>query len=228
MIISIREGDNPATFVSLDAVSSGLAFSANALEITFAGSSGSNGVNYDTYGNIVPSAQAGEWKIKDVLGNNIFTVPVSSKSSAWGYIVTPKHFQAGNMVLSKDHSISSLDGQTIYFTNTPGGARVDIACKSVQQSSLLSMKENLKTIDLDDALQAIIDTDVRQYNFKGESNTHTSFIIDDVNEEKQYYVDPHFLSATGDGRDDGSVVGYLMLAIKKLKQEIDELKAKID
>ncbi|EAE4740778.1 hypothetical protein E1U54_09045 [Listeria monocytogenes] len=225
LIISIREGNNPATSITLDAVNSGLYFSSKASGISFAGSGTSNGTNIDTYGNIRAQSNARTWSVIDADGTNAFSVPMSSRHEQYGYILTPRHIKAGNMVLSKDHSISSLDGGMIYFNNTPGGTRVDIACKSVQQSSLLSMKENIRTINLEDALQAIIDTDVRQYNFKGESNTHTSFIIDDINEEKQYYADPHFLSATGDGRDDGNIVGYLMLAVKKLKQEIDALQA---
>lgn len=225
LIISIREGNNPATSITLDAVNSGLYFSSKASGISFAGSGTSNGTNIDTYGNIRAQSSASTWSVIDADGTNAFSVPMSSRHEQYGYILTPRHIKAGNMVLSKDHSISSLDGGMIYFNNTPGGTRVDIACKSVQQSSLLSMKENIRTINLEDALQAIIDTDVRQYNFKGESNTHTSFIIDDINDEKQYYADPHFLSATGDGRDDGNIVGYLMLAVKKLKQEIDALQA---
>lgn len=228
LIISIREGNNPATSITLDAVNSGLYFSSKASGISFAGSGTSNGTNIDTYGNVVAQSNALTWNVRDAGGTSALTVPMSSHHAQYGYILTPRHIKAGNMVLSKDHSISSLDGQTIYFNSTPGGARVDIACKSLNQSSLLSMKENLTTIDLDEALQAILDTDIRQYNFKGEKNTHTTFIIDDVNEEKEYHVDPHFLSETGDGRDDGSIIGYLMLSIKKLKQEIDELKAKIE
>ncbi|HAB7110476.1 TPA_asm: hypothetical protein GYW05_14300 [Listeria monocytogenes] len=228
LIISIREGNKPATSITLDAVNSGLYFSSKASGISFAGSGTSNGTNIDTYGNVVAQSNVLTWNVRDADGTNALTVPMSSRHAQYGYILTPRHIKAGNMVLSKDHSISSLDGQTIYFNSTPGGARVDIACKSLNQSSLLSMKENLTTIDLDEALQAILDTDIRQYNFKGEKNTHTTFIIDDVNEEKEYHVDPHFLSETGDGRDDGSIIGYLMLSIKKLKQEIDELKAKIE
>ncbi|EOZ2491973.1 alanine-zipper protein [Listeria monocytogenes] len=223
--ISIREGNNPASSIILDAVNSGLYFSSKASGISFAGSGTSNGTDIDTYGNIRAQSSARTWSVIDADRTNAFSVPMSSRHEQYGYILTPRHIKAGNMVLSKDHSISSLDGGMIYFNNTPGGTRVDIACKSVQQSSLLSMKENIRTINLEDALQAIIDTDVRQYNFKGESNTHTSFIIDDINDEKQYYADPHFLSATGDGRDDGNIVGYLMLAVKKLKQEIDALQA---
>ncbi|HAB7745346.1 TPA_asm: hypothetical protein GYP43_03110 [Listeria monocytogenes] len=207
-------------------IDKGLTIASGGNGITLNGSGSlDNGVTIDMFGNVVSQAQAVSWNVRDADGTNAFSVPMSSRSSNYGYIMTPRHIKAGNMVLSKDHSISSLDGGMIYFNNTPGGTRVDIACKSVQQSSLLSMKENIRTINLEDALQAIIDTDVRQYNFKGESNTHTSFIIDDINDEKQYYADPHFLSATGDGRDDGNIVGYLMLAVKKLKQEIDELQA---
>ncbi|EDN8735471.1 hypothetical protein GUM07_03840 [Listeria monocytogenes] len=224
--------DDPSIYPSLwvhggsAQIDKGLTIASGGNGITLNGSVASdNGVTIDMYGNIRAQSSARTWSVIDADGTNAFSVPMSSRREQYGYILTPRHIKAGNMVLSKDHSISSLDGSMIYFNNTPGGTRVDIACKSVQQSSLLSMKENIRTINLEDALQAIIDTDVRQYNFKGESNTHTSFIIDDINDEKQYYADPHFLSATGDGRDDGNIVGYLMLAVKKLKQEIDALQA---
>lgn len=143
-----------------------------------------------------------------------------------------QNLQIGNLQLNNAHSIGMADSQKLYFNQGVGGSpRIDIACKSVDTNSLRSLKENFKEIDPAEALEEILKTDVVEYNFKDDADTekHTTLIIDDMPEEDTHYYTPEaFLASGGEGRDDGSIIGYLMLSIKKLKQEIDELKAKIE
>lgn len=162
-------------------------------------------------------------------GNNP-AASVSIDPMAGIYLDGANHkIQLGNLMLNNAHSLGMVDGDTLYFNQGYGGSdRIDIACKSVKTSSLYSLKENLTAISPEKALSEIIRTDVVQYNFKGDdtSETHTSLIIDDRPEdEKEFYACPEFVTSDGESRDDGNIVGYLMLAVKKLKQEIDELQA---
>ncbi|WP_242180825.1 discoidin domain-containing protein [Listeria monocytogenes] len=143
-----------------------------------------------------------------------------------------QNLQIGNLQLNNAHSIGMADAQKLYFNQGVGGSpRIDIACKSVDTNSLRSLKENFTEVDPEEALEEILKTDVVTYNFKDDdvNEKHTTLIIDDMPEEDTHYYTPKaFLASGGEGRDDGSIIGYLMLSIKKLKQEIDELKAKIE
>ncbi|HHH6952080.1 TPA: tail fiber domain-containing protein [Listeria monocytogenes] len=143
-----------------------------------------------------------------------------------------QNLQIGNLQLNNAHSIGMADSQKLYFNQGVGGSpRIDIACKSVDTNSLRSLKENFTEVDPETALDEILKTDVVTYNFKDDdvNEKHTTLIIDDMPEEDTHYYTPKaFLASGGEGRDDGSIIGYLMLSIKKLKQEIDELKAKIE
>ncbi|EAD5530235.1 hypothetical protein AK02_14130 [Listeria monocytogenes] len=143
-----------------------------------------------------------------------------------------QNLQIGNLQLNNAHSIGMADSQKLYFNQGIGGSpRIDIACKSVDANSLRSLKENFTEVDPEEALEEILKTDVVEYNFKDDEDNekHTTLIIDDMPEEdKHYYTPEAFLASGGEGRDDGSIIGYLMLSIKKLKQEIDELRAKFN
>ena len=131
---------------------------------------------------------------------------------------------AGNLSLNGANSFINKAGNSTWFVDGNGN-RTDITCKTVSQSSLLSLKTDIKDVSPEDALADILATDVKQYRFIGEdtAETHTTFIIDDVNETKKYNVPSQFLAEDKQGRDDGTVIGYLMLAIKAQNEQIKTL-----
>lgn len=113
-------------------------------------------------------------------------------------------------------------------TNTYTG----IWAKAFVQQSTLSSKTNIETVDPKDALDLINQTDIRSYQYKsdvaqGKTKRYTSLIIDDVNDVSQYNAPDEFTSEGRTGRDDGSAVGYLFLAVKELTRRIKTLEEKL-
>ncbi|MGY0267557.1 pyocin knob domain-containing S74 family peptidase, partial [Limosilactobacillus fermentum] len=114
-------------------------------------------------------------------------------------------------------------------TNTYTG----ILAKAFVQQSTLSSKTNIETVDPKDALDLINQTDIRSYQYKsdvaqGKAKRYTSLIIDDVNDVSKYYAPDEFTNEERTGRDDGSAVGYLFLAVKELTRRIKNLEEKLN
>ena len=113
-------------------------------------------------------------------------------------------------------------------TNTYTG----ILAKAFVQQSTLSAKTNIETVDPKDALDLVNRTDILSYQYKadvkqGKTKRYTSMIIDDVNDVSQYYAPDEFTNEERTGRDDGSAVGYLFLAVKELTRRIKNLEEKL-
>ena len=113
-------------------------------------------------------------------------------------------------------------------TNTYTG----ILAKAFVQQSTLSSKTNIETVDPKDALDLINQTDIRSYQYKsdvaqGYNKRYTSLIIDDVNDVSKYYAPDEFTNEERTGRDDGSAVGYLFLAVQELTRRIKNLEEKL-
>lgn len=114
-------------------------------------------------------------------------------------------------------------------TNTYTG----ILAKAFVQQSTLSAKTNIETVDPKDALDLVNRTDIRSYQYKtdvaqGKTKRYTSLIIDDVNDVSQYYAPDEFTNDERTGRDDGSAVGYLFLAVQELTRRIKTLEEKLN
>ncbi|MGY0244972.1 tail fiber domain-containing protein [Limosilactobacillus fermentum] len=114
-------------------------------------------------------------------------------------------------------------------TNTYTG----ILAKAFVQQSTLSAKTNIETVNPKDALDLINQTDIRSYQYKsdvaqGKAKRYTSLIIDDVNDVSKYYAPDEFTNEERTGRDDGSAVGYLFLAVKELTRRIKNLEEKLN
>lgn len=133
--------------------------------------------------------------------------------------------QSGNTIWSGSDFLAIGDHLSNSFTN--------VMARSFSQQSTLSSKTNIETVDPKDALDLVNRTDIRSYQYKtdveqGKTKRYTSLIIDDVNDVSKYYAPDEFTNEERTGRDDGSAVGYLFLAVKELTRRIKTLEEKLN
>ena len=133
--------------------------------------------------------------------------------------------QSGNTIWSGSDFLAIGDHISNSFTN--------VMARSFSQQSTLSSKTNIETVDPKDALDLVNRTDIRSYQYKtdvaeGKAKRYTSLIIDDVNDVSKYYAPDEFTNEERTGRDDGSAVGYLFLAIQELTRRIKTLEEKLN
>lgn len=131
----------------------------------------------------------------------------------------------GNTIWSGSDYLAIGDHLSNSFTN--------VMARSFSQQSTLSSKTNIEMVDPKDALDLVNRTDIRSYQYKadveqGKTKRYTSLIIDDVNDVSQYYAPNEFTNDERTGRDDGSAVGYLFLAVKELTRRIKNLEEKLN
>ncbi|PLT15952.1 hypothetical protein CYJ85_00465 [Limosilactobacillus fermentum] len=145
---------------------------------------------------------------------------------------TPAKPEAGILTIKNGNTIWSGSDFLAVGSNVTG-TYTGIWAKSFSQQSTLSSKTNIETVNPKDALDLINKTDIRSYQYKsdvaeGHTKRYTSLIIDDVNDVSQYYTPDEFINEERTGRDDGSAVGYLFLAVKELTRRIKTLEEKLN
>lgn len=133
--------------------------------------------------------------------------------------------KSGNTIWSGSDFLAIGDHISNSFTS--------VMARSFSQQSTLSSKTNIETVDPKDALDLVNRTDIRSYQYKtdvaqGKTKRYTSLIIDDVNDVSQYYAPNEFTNEERTGRDDGSAVGYLFLAVQELTRRIKTLEEKLN
>lgn len=133
--------------------------------------------------------------------------------------------QSGNTIWSGSDFLAIGDHLSNSFTN--------VMARSFSQQSTLSSKTNIETVDPKDALDLVNRTDIRSYQYtsdvaQGKTKRYTSLILDDVHDVSQYYAPDEFANEERTGRDDGSAVGYLFLAVKELTRRIKNLEEKLN
>ena len=167
---------------------------------------------------------------KDVGGNSIlarannFVVAANNFSiDKNGNGKVSNGFFARNVGTNGYHTITSQDNGRLYFSGGNSNL-IDISVKTVSQSSLVSLKENIRNINPEYALAEVLKSDVKQYNFIGESkdNIRVSPMIDDVDHE--LYIPKDWLAEDGKSVENYTITGYLIQSIKALQQQIKELK----
>lgn len=132
--------------------------------------------------------------------------------------------KSGNTIWSGSDFLAIGDHISNSFTN--------VMARSFSQQSTLSSKTNIETVDPKYALDLVNRTDILSYQYKsdvaqGKTKRYTSLIIDDVNDVSQYYAPDEFTNEERTGRDDGSAVGYLFLAVQELTRRIKNLEEKL-
>lgn len=132
--------------------------------------------------------------------------------------------QSGNTIWSGSDFLAIGDHLSNSFTN--------VMARSFSQQSTLSSKTNIETVDPKYALDLVNRTDILSYQYKadvaqGKTKRYTSMILDDVNDVSKYYAPDEFANEERTGRDDGSAVGYLFLAVQELTRRIKNLEEKL-
>lgn len=108
-----------------------------------------------------------------------------------------------------------------------------VNAQSFQSQSVLSSKTRIKRLDRKEALSTIMRDDIYTYLYKsdvqlGLTKRHASLVIDDENDVAQYRAPEEFISESGNARDDGTQLGYLIAAVQYQQEEIEELKNKLE
>ena len=160
---------------------------------------------------------------------NLSTLGTFSQGSWDGTTAKP---EAGVLTIKGGNTIWSGSDFLAVGSNVTG-TYTGVWAKAFVQQSTLSSKTNIETVDPKDALDLVNKTDIRSYQYKsdveqGKTKRYTSLIIDDVNDVSQYYAPDEFTSEERNGRDDGSAVGYLFLAVKELTRRIKILEEKLN
>lgn len=160
---------------------------------------------------------------------NIRVLGTFSQGSWDGTTAKP---EAGVLTIKNGNTIWSGSDFLAIGTNLTGSYG-NVMARSFSQQSTLSSKTNIETVDPKDALDLVNHTDIRSYQYKtdvaeGKTKRYTSLIIDDVNDVSQYCAPDEFVNEGRTGRDDGSAVGYLFLAVKELTRRIKTLEDKLN
>lgn len=159
---------------------------------------------------------------------NLRTIGTLSQGSWDGTTAKPEAgvltIKNGNTIWSGSDFLAIGDHISNSFTN--------VMARSFSQQSTLSSKTNIETVDPKYALDLVNRTDILSYQYtsdvkQGKTKRYTSMIIDDVNDVSQYYAPDEFTNEERTGRDDGSAVGYLFLAVKELTRRIKNLEEKL-
>lgn len=132
--------------------------------------------------------------------------------------------KSGDTIWSGSDFLAIGDHISNSFTN--------VMARSFSQQSTLSSKTNIETVDPKYALDLVNRTDILSYQYKadvaqGKTKRYTSMILDDVNDVSKYYAPDEFANEERTGRDDGSAVGYLFLAVQELTRRIKNLEEKL-
>jgi len=153
----------------------------------------------------------------------------------------------GNGLSISGHTIACSDGGALYLERYGGGGSMadihtaDVHAASVYSGSTklksaLSAKRDISDYSLDEALSAIMNTDVKKWKYKDSDNStnsqHIGPIIDDVNTigNKTASIANDMVSTDDDGNyflNESNTISILLAAVKKSNQRIDELSYRI-
>lgn len=153
----------------------------------------------------------------------------------------------GNGINSKGlsisgHTIACDDSGALYLESNGGGGTVtdihaaDVYSNGSKLKSALSAKRDVTDYSPDEALAAVMNTDVKKWKYKDSDNSadsqHIGPIIDDVNEvgKKSASIANDMVSTDENCNyflNESNTISILLAALKKSNQRIDELSYRI-
>ncbi|WAE46412.1 hypothetical protein OUY26_12785 (plasmid) [Levilactobacillus brevis] len=185
----------------------------------------------------VPTVIAGD----SMVSNNITGTNVTAIMNLKGNNVSGSSV-SGNGLSISGHTIACSDGGALYLErNGGGGTTTDIHAADVYSNgsklkSALSAKRDVTEYSPDEALSAVMNTDVKKWKYKDSDNSadsqHIGPIIDDVNAvgKKSASIANDMISTDENGNyylNESNTISILLAALKKSNQRIDELSYRI-
>lgn len=185
----------------------------------------------------VPTVIAGD----SIVSNNITGTNVTAIMNLKGNTVSGSSV-SGNGLSISGHTIACSDGGALYLErNGGGGTTTDIHAADVYSNgsklkSALSAKRDVTDYSPDEALSAVMNTDVKKWKYKNSDNStnsqHIGPIIDDVNEvgKKSASIANDMINTDENGNyylNESNTISILLAALKKSNQRIDELSYRI-
>lgn len=149
---------------------------------------------------------------------------------------------SGNGLNISGHTVSCADNGELYFENYAGGGNManiraaDVYSRGNKLKSALSAKRDVAEYSPDEALSAVMNTEVKKWKYKNADNSsnsqHIGPIIDDVNKigKKSASIANDMVSTDKNGNyflDESNTISILLAALKKSNQRIDELSYRI-
>lgn len=140
------------------------------------------------------------------------------------------------------HTIACDDSGALYLEKQGGGGSVtdihaaDVYSNGSKLKSALSAKRDVTDYSPDEALSAVMNTDVKKWKYKDADNSadsqHIGPIIDDVNSigDKTASIANDMISTDENGDyflNESNTISILLAALKKSNQRIDELSYRI-
>lgn len=176
-------------------------------------------------------------------------------TNIYGGMISLARGNSGTITLDSSHGINSkglsISGHTIacddsgqlwFETNGGNGQKVadiragDVYSNGNKLKSALSAKRDVTDYSPDEALSAVMNTDVKKWKYKDSDNSadsqHIGPIIDDVNEvgKKSASISNDMISTDENGDyflNESNTISILLAALKKSNQRIDELSYRI-
>jgi len=169
--------------------------------------------------------------------------------SADGIYSSSKRISTNSMTMSAG-SVFGVTNGVIYFEQGDGSsggspaevhtgdihAKGDVYSGSTKLKSALSAKRDVTEYSPDEALSAVMNTDVKKWKYKDSDNSadsqHIGPIIDDVNSigKKSASIANDMISTDENGDyylNESNTISILLAALKKSNQRIDELSYRI-
>ncbi|WP_369707238.1 tail fiber domain-containing protein [Levilactobacillus brevis] len=179
--------------------------------------------------------------------SNGFTVSGDGKTSTvaggsvYSNLVSANVVQGSGLSIS-GHTIACDDGGALYLERNGGGGTTtdihaaDVYSNGTKLKSALSAKRDVTEYSPDEALSAVMNTDVKKWKYKDSDNSanyqHIGPIIDDVNAvgKKSASIANDMISTDENGNyflNESNTISILLAALKKSNQRIDELSYRI-
>lgn len=185
----------------------------------------------------VPTVIAGD----SIVSNNITGTNITAIMNLQGNNVSGSSV-SGNGLSISGHTIACSDGGALYLERYGGGGTTtdihaaDVYSNGNKLKSALSAKRDVSEYSPDEALSAVMNTDVKKWKYKNSDNStnsqHIGPIIDDVNEvgKKSASIANDMISTDENGNyflNESNTISILLAALKKSNQRIDELSYRI-